>query len=230
VKQVLWYHPAPVTRYLIACDFDGTITRRDTLHLVVDHYGDRSMWDRLDGPLRRGEMTVEEAMQREFATVRATPAQVLELVSREAGVRDGFAEFAAWAERGGHRLVVMSNGFRTVIDHVLGGLALGHLPVVSHDAAFDPEGTRLLWSDRGERCGLCGRPCKRSELAAVRGEDTVVYLGDGISDRCVSGAADVLFARSGLAEWLGEQGRAFHPFEDFHSVMRDLDGLLEVAA
>ena len=219
-----------MTRYLIACDFDGTITRRDTLHLVVDHYGDPAMWDRLDGPLKRGELTIEQAMQREFATVRATPAPVLDLVREEAGVRDGFVEFAGWAEREGHRLVVMSNGFRTVIDDVLGRLGLGGLPVVSHDAEFGPEGTRLLWTDRGERCVLCGRRCKRAELAAVREGDPVVYLGDGISDRCVSGAADIVFARAGLAEWMRETGREFEPFEDFHTVRRYLEHLEEVAA
>ena len=38
----LWYHPAPVRRFLIAVDFDGTITQHDTLHLIVDRFGDPS--------------------------------------------------------------------------------------------------------------------------------------------------------------------------------------------
>jgi len=224
---VLWYHPAPVTRFLIACDFDGTITRRDTLHLIVDRYGDPAMWDRLDGPLTRGEVTVEQAIEREFATVRATARDVLDLCRAEAGVRDGFPGFVAWARAEGHRVVVMSNGFRTVIDDLLGRMGLGDLPVACHDVAFSREGSRVLWADRGERCALCGRRCKRAELAAVRGDDRVAYLGDGISDRCVSGAADIVFARAGLAEWLDETGRPYVPFEDFHTVRRHLEHLEE---
>lgn len=219
-----------MTRYLIACDFDGTITRRDTLHLVVDRYGDPAMWDRLDGPLKRGEVTVEQAIEREFATVCATTREALELCRAEAGVRDGFTEFVAWARAEGHRLVVMSNGFRTVIDDLLGRIGMEDLPVVCHDVAFGPDGARILWADRGERCALCGRRCKRAELAAVRGDEPVVYLGDGISDRCVSGAADIVFARAGLAEWLDETGRPYLPFEDFHAVRRSLEHLQEVAA
>lgn len=219
-----------MTRYLIACDFDGTITRRDTLHLVVDRYGDPTMWDRLDGPLKRGEVTIEQAMEREFATVRATAEEALDLCRAEAGVRDGFVPFVEWARAEGHRVVVMSNGFRTVIDDLLGRIGMGDLPVVSHDIAFGRDGARIAWADRGERCRLCGRRCKRAELAAVRGDDPVVYLGDGISDRCVSGAADVVFARAGLAEWLDETGGRYEPFEDFHTVRRYLEHLEEVAA
>jgi len=45
-------------------------------------------------------------------------------------------------------------------------------------------------------------------------------VGDGVSDRCVSLAADRVFARAGLASWLDEQGVGHEPFDD----------LLEVAA
>ena len=62
---------------LIACDFDGTITQRDTLHLIVEEFGTRGLWDTIEPRLRSGEVTLEEAMQEEFATVRATPEQVI---------------------------------------------------------------------------------------------------------------------------------------------------------
>lgn len=227
---MLWYHPAPVTRSLIACDFDGTITRRDTLHLIVDRYGDPAMWDRLDGPLTRGEVTVEQAIEREFATVRATTQEALELCRAEAGVREGFTEFVDWARREGHRIVVMSNGFRTIIDDLLGRIGMGDLPVVCHDIAFRPEGARVLWADRGERCTLCGRRCKRAELSAVRGDDRVVYLGDGISDRCGARMADLVFARHDLARDLAEDGVPFVPFEDFVEVRERLDARAALAA
>ena len=52
-------------------------------------------------------------------------------------------------------------------------------------------------------------PCKRFDLAAVRGDLPVAYIGDGVSDRCVCGAADVVFARAELADWLREGDRPF---------------------
>jgi 2-hydroxy-3-keto-5-methylthiopentenyl-1-phosphate phosphatase len=219
-----------VRRFLIAIDFDGTITQRDTLHLIVDRYGDRSVWDRLTPDVMAGRVSVEEAMQAEFATVRATPAQVLELVRAEAGIRPGFEGFVEWARRVGHEVQVLSNGFRMVIDDTLSRIGLGDLAFRAHDAVFSEGGTRLVWAHRGERCELCNRPCKRFDLAALNTDLPVAYIGDGVSDRCVCGAADVVFARAELAEWLRDAGRPFLPFESFDDVRDALTQIAEVPA
>ena len=76
-------------KLLIACDFDGTITQNDTLHLIVRRYGDGDLWEAIEPRLRAGELTLEQAMEAEFAGVRATPEQVRELVLRDAGMRAG---------------------------------------------------------------------------------------------------------------------------------------------
>ncbi len=208
---------------LIACDFDGTITQRDTLHVIVESYGERGLWERLEPRLRVGAITVEQAMQEEFAAVRATPDEVRDAVRRQAPIRDGFSEWVDWCARHGHRLVVLSNGFRSVIEPVLADVGLGHLEVVAHDARFSRDGCRLVWSDRGERCDLCGRPCKREPLRARWHGERLVYLGDGISDRCASLLADVVFARNGLSEHLTGIDVPFIPFEDFHDVRDALE-------
>lgn len=215
---------------LIACDFDGTITCRDTLHLIVEEFGTRGLWAAIEPRLLAGEVTLEQAMQEEFATVRATPGQVRDLVLREAGLREGFRELVAWAEAGGHRLIVFSSGFRSVIDAALGHWGLGHLTVVSHEARFTPEGATLLWSDRGAACGACGRRCKRHDLARHRRGERLVYLGDGVSDRCAAQTADLVFARAHLARDLAIDGVPFVPFEDFVEVRQRLASTATLAA
>jgi 2-hydroxy-3-keto-5-methylthiopentenyl-1-phosphate phosphatase len=50
----------------------------------------------------------------------------------------------------------------------------------------------------------------------------VVYAGDGHSDRCVSLAADRVFATDGLARWLDEQGVPYRPLTDFHALAAEL--------
>jgi 2-hydroxy-3-keto-5-methylthiopentenyl-1-phosphate phosphatase len=125
-----------------------------------------------------------------------------------------------FAHEEGHRLVIMSAGFRSVIDQVLGDLGLGHLEVVSNEAIFSEDGCELVFSDdRGEVCTLCDRRCKRHALRVRHEGERIVFVGDGISDRCVSGMADLVFARSYLAEWLDERGEPYVPFEDFHQVI-----------
>ena len=55
-------------------------------------------------------------------------------------------------------------------------------------------------------------------------------IGDGISDRCGAGLADVVFARAHLARDLAETGVAFEPFEDFVEVREWLEASLTRAA
>ena len=65
-----------------------------------------------------------------------------------------------------------------------------------------------------------------TDVIAHRGPDGEgFFVGDGVSDRCVSLAADRVFARDGLARYLSRQGVAFEPFEDFHDVARALERL-----
>jgi len=219
-----------VEKLFIACDFDGTITRHDTLHLIVARYGDPGLWQAIEPRLRAGELTLEQAMQEEFGGVRATPQQVRELVLRDAGLRDGFREFVAWTRDRGHRLVVLSSGFRSVIDAVLRRWGLGHLEVASHECEFSPEGSRLIWADRGERCPACGRRCKRHDVLSRLDGEPFVLVGDGVSDRCVARIADVVFARAHLARDLTADGVPFLPFEDFYEVRRALEARTTLAA
>jgi 2-hydroxy-3-keto-5-methylthiopentenyl-1-phosphate phosphatase len=219
-----------VAELLIAVDFDGTITMHDTLHVIVDAHGRPGVWDELEPALRAGEITVEQAMEQQFATVTAPHDEVIDLVLAHAGTRDGFPELVRWAEDTENRLVVMSAGFRCVIDEVLDGLGVGHLEVVANDAVFTHDGCTLVWSeDRGDTCQLCGRKCKRHAINERFNGERLVYVGDGISDRCASLLADVVFARAGLAEWLDEQGVGYIPYGDFHDVLRWLKNDPDVA-
>ena len=171
-------------------------------------------------------------MQEEFAGVRATPEQVRDLVLREAGPAGRLRRVrrAGRATRG-HRLVVLSSGFRSVIDAVLEplgpGAPGGREP---RGRVLAPRAARLVWADRGERCAVCGRRCKRHDVRARHAGETLVLIGDGVSDRCVARMAEVVFARAHLARDLAADGVPFVPFEDFHEVREALEARTTLAA
>ena len=194
---------------LIACDFDGTITQHDTLHLIVEEFGTRGLWETIEPRLRSGEVTLEEAMQEEFATVRATPEQVIELVLRDAGIRPGLRRAGAGGP--GPPATASSSSPRASAPSSRRRSTTGASATSRSSATrpcSPPGAARLVWSDRGETCVECGRRCKRHDLRGrLRGE-RLVYIGDGISDRCGAGMADVVFARAHLARDLSEAGVA----------------------
>ena len=65
---------------------------------------------------------------------------------------------------------------------------------------------------------LCNH-CKSHWLVSAReAGDRIVYIGDGTTDRCPAGHADLLFAKSGLRRWCEERWIAHQPFESFHEI------------
>jgi 2-hydroxy-3-keto-5-methylthiopentenyl-1-phosphate phosphatase len=53
------------------------------------------------------------------------------------------------------------------------------------------------------------------QARALPPNGTIVFVGDGYSDRCAALAADRVFARDSLAVYLDEREIAYEPFEDF---------------
>jgi 2-hydroxy-3-keto-5-methylthiopentenyl-1-phosphate phosphatase len=58
-------------------------------------------------------------------------------------------------------------------------------------------------------------------------EDIIVYVGDGISDRCPVRYADIVFAKRGLLTYCQEQNITFHEFSTFRDVQRRLETILQ---
>jgi 2-hydroxy-3-keto-5-methylthiopentenyl-1-phosphate phosphatase len=199
---------------VIVVDFDGTITEHDTLVEIVQAHAPDEFWQ-LEDDLEAGRITLHECIEREFAAVRGTHDQIVAEALAGARVRRGFAEFAAAARAGGHRLVVVSSGFESIIRPVLEQAGVVGVEVVAHEVRFSPHGSTVEFR-HGEDCEVCGQECKRSVVQSLDGGGgDVVYIGDGFSDRCGAMAADRVFARRELARYLSDEGIAFEPFDDF---------------
>ncbi len=198
---------------MIVVDFDGTITEHDTLVAIVQSHAPDVFWQ-LEDDLDAGRITLHECIEREFAAVRGEHDAIVAEALAGARLRRGFTEFAAAARAAGHRLVVVSSGFESIIRPVLEQAGVHGVEVVAHEVRFSPGGSTIEFR-HGEDCEVCGQECKRSVVRELNGGGDVVYIGDGFSDRCGAMAADRIFARRELARYLRDEGVAFEPFEDF---------------
>ncbi len=158
--------------------------------MVLLQFGDVGVYERAEDDLGRG-LTLHEVIEAEFATVRAPLDEVTAWLVQNVRVRPGLEELV---ER--FRPLVVSSGFHELIEPVLEreGVAV-ELRANRLDAR--PDGWQIRWSDESV-CAVCGEPCKRASVA----DGPFIYVGDGYSDRCVALAAERVFARDGLAEYL----------------------------
>ena len=178
---------------------------------MLERFGDREIFERVEGKLVRGAISYRELMETEFATVRAPLDDVVAYLVEHATVRAGFHELAARL-----RPTILSSGFEELILPVLRREGV-ELEVVANRIDPRPDGWRVLWRDEAA-CAYCGDLCKRGGLP----DGEVVFVGDGYSDRCAARAAARVFARGGLADYLEREGVAFERFDDFHDVARAL--------
>ena len=206
----------------LVVDFDGTITEHDLLDTIAQTFGDPDVYRDVEDGLHVGRLSLRDVITREFRPVRRPLADVLAWELENIRIRPGFRELVQLANERGWRFVVVSSGFRELIEPIL---AREGVDVELHANGVEArqDGWRVLWN-YDDDCGSCGESCKRAVAEALAGESELVYIGDGYSDRCAAELADRVFARRGLAAYLDEHDVPYEPFEDFFDVARRIDG------
>jgi 2-hydroxy-3-keto-5-methylthiopentenyl-1-phosphate phosphatase len=189
----------------LVLDWDGTITVRDSLVAAVHALGDPSIYD---GSIQESFDSYGEALAAEVGTLRVSAEEAAAWAVENVEVSPGFHELA---DR--YRPIIVSSGLPQLILPVLEREGV-ELEVRSNNAEVRPDGWRVIFRDEGV-CPICGDKCKRRSLPETR---PLVFVGDGWSDRCASLAADRVFARTGLADYLDEQGVPFERYETLNDV------------
>jgi 2-hydroxy-3-keto-5-methylthiopentenyl-1-phosphate phosphatase len=204
----------------LVVDFDGTVTEQDLLDTIASRFGDPVVYQEVESGLDEGRMPLREVITQEFEPVRKPLDEVVEWELENVRIRPGFRELVELARDRGWRFVIVSSGFHELIEPIL---EREGVDVELHANRVDPrlEGWRVLWQ-YADDCESCGESCKRSIVKEFAGDDELVYVGDGYSDRCAAEASDRVFATKGLARYLDERGVPYERFDDFYDVTRSL--------
>lgn len=215
----------------IICDFDGTISRRDTTDLVLESLAGPG-WTELEDEWVAARITAAECMRGQVALIGGDRA-ALDAVLDSVELDPGFVAFVAWCEARALPVSIVSDGVDYFIGRILARHGLERLPVISNRLAGEPGAWALEqpWSQAG--CAAGSGVCKCA-ATGLRGKPaqpiTTVFVGDGRSDFCVAGRADILFAKDALADYATARAQPFHAFETFHDVTATLAALLGEAA
>ncbi len=189
----------------LVLDWDGTITVRDSLVAAIHDLGDPTVYE---GSFQEKFGSYGEALAAEIHTLQVTADEAAAWAVEHVEIREGFRELV---ER--YHPVVVSSGLPQLILPVLEREGI-EVEVRSNDAEVRPDGWRVIFRHEGV-CPVCGDKCKRRSLPDER---PLVFVGDGWSDRCASLAADRVFARTGLAEYLSAEGVPYEAFETLNDV------------
>jgi 2-hydroxy-3-keto-5-methylthiopentenyl-1-phosphate phosphatase len=202
------------TAYL--CDFDGTVSPHDIGASLVRRYT-RGREHELHQALARwkaGEIGHRELTEMECRGMTVTREEALGFTVGFS-LDPEFAPFARAARARGDRVMVVSEGFDFYIEQQLDAAGLGEIPWAANHARFEGESLVPEFPHHDPSCRVCGN-CKGRHVRAQQAEGRrVVFVGDGLSDRCGARAADVVVARDALLDWCRAQGIAAHRFDGF---------------
>jgi 2,3-diketo-5-methylthio-1-phosphopentane phosphatase len=207
----------------IVCDFDGTIARPDTVDQILEALADPS-WRLIEARWRRGEIDSRECMDSQVRLLSGGWAAIESFLEERVRLHPSFRPFAAWCERCGIPLRIASEGIDRVIHHLLRREQVSVASVWASRLVACDDGTLGLDFSHAIGRTHCGaRLCKCELLNVKPARPFSVLIGDGRSDFCAAGRADLVFARTGLLRHCRAQKIPYIPFESFDSVRRLLE-------
>ncbi len=137
-----------------------------------------------------------------------------------------FSDFASWCASKKIPLIVVSEGLGPVIKRLFKRDNIQVKEVWANELSEKPSGELSLSfpyppQDKDCRAGLC--KC----LLLSQTNSLNVVIGDGRSDFCWSGKADLVFAKSTLLTYCDEFKIPYQSFQDFEEVRFRLEKILK---
>jgi len=200
----------------ILVDFDGTISLSDVTDVVMAEHVP-GVWEEVAARYDAGLMGSRRLMAWEIGLIEADPGALLATAAAQPH-DPGFVPFVRRAQAAGIPIEVVSDGFGFFIEPALAALGVPEIPVVTARTTFEGRRPRIDFPNGHPTCHVCGT-CKRIRVEAHQAAGrTVVFIGDGESDRYAAGYADIVFAKRSLVRICLDAGWPFQRWTEFAEI------------
>lgn len=208
---------------IIVSDFDGTITKTDTLSKFLEDYAD-AKWLDIENDWRDGKFGSQECLIRQFALVPNLTPQLVSDFLDTMEIDEGFSLFAKNAKAQCIPIVILSDGLDYFINKILEKNNIDYINVITNHAYFDDWGKFIIeFPNDSRHCTNNAGTCKCKVVRNLKKRyKKVVYIGDGASDFCVSKEPDVVYAKAGLAEYCRNNNLSFTPYKTYKDIKKHL--------
>ena len=213
-----------IPKLKIFCDFDGTVTKKD---VWVDALGrfikDKKAFDVVCKDFSDGKITSRECIRHELELVEDFDFSVFNSFIEQQELDDYFLDFVSYCSDNNFQVFLLSEGLDYYIKYVLNKFNID-LPYFCNTLiTTEHEGKLKLtcefpYSD--EHCNSCGMS-KRNILISNTNDlekEISVFIGDGVSDFCVSQYADIVFAKQSLASFCWKNNITYFDYKNFDDV------------
>jgi 2-hydroxy-3-keto-5-methylthiopentenyl-1-phosphate phosphatase len=207
----------------IVCDFDGTISRPDTVDRILETLADPA-WRAIEEEWARGDIDSRECMARQIPLIRGGWSAIARFLDEQVSLEPSFAAFAAWCASRALPLRIASEGIEQVIRHLLARERITVYSIWASRLLSGADGSLALDFSHATGRSHCGAAlCKCEIFRGSPGQPLRVLIGDGRSDFCAAARADIVFARDALLDHCLARRIRCVRFETFETVQKVLE-------
>ncbi|BAZ43588.1 HAD-superfamily hydrolase [Chondrocystis sp. NIES-4102] len=203
---------------VVFCDFDGTITTKDTFVSVLEKFTPLVAHQLLPRIYRR-EISLKQGVILALGSIPTTDyPNIIEYIAQQP-IRPGLKEFLNFLNYLEIPFVVISGGLTGMVKAVLEHQQLMTNITAIYAGDVDLSGKYLqVYSGVESETELVA---KAQAMAKYPAQEKIA-IGDSVTDINMALAADLVFARDLLIGYLDEENKPYVPWEDFFQVQNYL--------
>ena len=226
--------PVKKFKLKIFCDFDGTVTKNDVwVNSLGKFIKNKTAFSKICDDFSSSVITSRECIKRELELVEEfTLNKFLEYIHKEE-LDIYFHDFVDFCKINDYEIFLLSEGLDFYIDYILKREKLD-IEFYSNKMIYSVDENGYLklnctfpYSD--ENCLFCGMSKRNILLSKTNdlGGDISVFIGDGVSDFCVSNYADIVFAKNSLASYCWKNNITYFDYKNFNDIINKIIKLKE---
>ncbi len=205
----------------IYCDFDGTITKKDSVNGFFEKYTN-GKWLKSEKLWIEGKISSRENALIQVGLLKNISQKQLNDYINSIEIDDFFLEFVDFIKSKNIKLTILSDGFDLFIKSVLKRYNL-NIPYFANKLIYKNGEFDIEFPNFNENCDKKSGMCKCNKVK----ESKFCYIGDGTSDLCIAKKADYLFATKKLHQYCKENNVQHFPFTSFCNIIDVLDKLIK---
>jgi 2-hydroxy-3-keto-5-methylthiopentenyl-1-phosphate phosphatase len=204
---------------VVFCDFDGTITTKDTFVTVLEKFAPETAAQILPAIYRR-EITLKTGIGKTLGAIPARDYPAMIEFMAEQPVRPGLKEFIEFLNNATIPFVVISGGLTGMVKAVLEHQGLLNSVTAIYAGEVDTTGDFL------QPYSLISSDTEFVAKAIIMNKYSAqekIAIGDSVTDINMSLAADVVFARDRLQHYLDLENKSYIQWNDFFEIREYLE-------
>ncbi len=211
------------SRWIIVCDFDGTISHEDVTDTLMEKFGHPD-WQLLESRWKKAEIGSRECLSGQISLLDVSRQQ-MDTCLDQISIDPAFSHFVRWAQEEAIPLYVVSDGLDYAIERILGNNSITGLPVIAnHLEQISERRWRITFPHFDPKCQYASGTCK-CQVARTLNAHAFLVIGDGRSDFCVASQADHVLAKKSLLIECQKAGIAHTPFTRFSEARACIENL-----